>query len=214
MRQPGKKNAREQQQDVPPPAAFDPSVNYFAKIDQLMPKWHRAPSLRPDAHVLSDDQYQGARNITTSSGASFTMPFQKYVRAIDPVGNMTALTIATSRVPEDDNTGYADRAVSIKRRKGWLIAEEAEYWQGPHYGQEHAYHCLVEMERRKALHAGNESEAAKAFQSRLERDTRENNERVANAIEMQAQKSTEMVEALATKLASAISGILSNTTTK
>lgn len=122
----------------------------------------------------------------------FVMPFQNYVRALDPAGNLLPLTVCTNRVDLDDGTGYKDRIISQKRRQGWWIAEP----NMDHAGREadvYGRALFAEMAKRRDDHVSRMTVVDKENESRLER-----------AFKEQQAAQTSVLDSIVTKLSEAL----------
>lgn len=137
----------------------------FVIVDRMLPPWqlHKTVTVGSAACTPYDED-AGTRNGRRDDGAIFTMPYQRYVRAVDPAGFLCPLTTHTSRTPQDDTTGFEDKIKAVKRRKGWLIAERDEQANGL-MGRDYGEYVLREMLRRQRENARKHVEGLKEFES-------------------------------------------------
>lgn len=95
-----------------------------------------------------------------------TMPYQPYVRAINPAGQLVPLLVSQTREESGIyETGHGDRIKAAKRRLGWLIAERNEE-HGGRTGQDYGRLIFEEMAKRQVAHDAKQKALEKAFVSR------------------------------------------------
>lgn len=121
--------------------------DFFAEINAMVPEWVPTEATgggktgggvamydagEPPDRLFRSTYYatidEPERNVKAGDpcAGEFSMPFQEYVRAMDPAGNVVPLIIKGSRIPSDDNTGYGAQIVAKKRLMGWLICERVD----------------------------------------------------------------------------------------
>ncbi|HAM54421.1 MAG TPA: hypothetical protein DCQ64_03045 [Candidatus Rokubacteria bacterium] len=162
-------------------------ANHWKLVDLICPSWARAMTVQSEsgAHCTMYGQATGERSVDLPEVVvrigkeefylprrQFVMPFQNYLRALDPAGNLGPLTISTNRVDADDGCGTRDRTIAIKRRAGWWIAEPLMDHNGRDadtYGRA----LFLEMAKRRADHGAKMALADKENESRLERAFKE-----------------------------------------
>lgn len=120
----------------------------------------------------------------------FDMPFQPYVRAVDPSGNLVTLLVSTTRdTGSAEETGFRDVVLQRKRRSGWLIAEADEELNG-RSGVEHLRFCFDEMVYRRRKHAAKMAREAAIFTPQLEKTLEAQGEMMAE----QSARMTDVME--------------------
>ena len=144
----------------------------------------------------------------------FTMPFQQYVRAMDPAGNICTLHIKGSRLPQDDqNTGFGAAQVAKKQLSGWLICERVSEARD-HHGvvfntngkneEEYGEYLRSEwIRRRKSRMAHDVREQAK-LRTDAERHQIELMEKQNATLEKHVSMSREMSSAMVTETVAAL----------
>lgn len=186
---------------------IDPSRDYFSELDAMYPPWARPPTVKhdsaPGAALTMDSEPAGTREFRLANGAIFVMPHQQYVRGVDPAGNIGHITVKTSRVPEDDETGFWDKILANKRRAGWLIAERDQELNGM-VGQEYGAYVVAEMHRRRAAKAEQEKLDAEAYESQASRRAAESAQQMSDAVTAMATSQRSDMKELAKELATAI----------
>ena len=92
------------------------------------------------------------------------VPYQRYIRAIDPCGNICPLSVVSNRVDMHDEV-HEGQIRARKLRSGWLFIDE------PMHGQTLAQwwaHCSDEVRKRRAAKKLKEAEDATSFKNREE----------------------------------------------
>jgi hypothetical protein len=177
---------------------FDPRVNYFAKFDAILPAWklEHGPYKAVDGSHAAFSDAVGPIEMYTDERTEITLSYRRYVRAIDPAGNLCQLVVSSVRpspaYPKgEDKCGTMMRVISTKSRRGWLVVEAVPEWWSPwanRTGQEYAAWCWAVMEYRKARHAAYEANEAKAFMTRTERAAEKQGEALARALDGTVEK--------------------------
>mgnify|MGYP001559015770 FL=1 len=138
--------------------SLDPKVDYFAIVDAMQPPWV-PPTVKyvdagfPTSAAFSDAS--GVREVRVIEKDPKTgrqvrrtrvMPHKRYVRAIDPQGNLCSLIISTCRPDRDkpdgdDGIETATRVIARKSRLGWLVVEPNADMQNPFSGKQGQDYC-------------------------------------------------------------------------
>jgi hypothetical protein len=171
---------------------FKPGVNYFAKFDEILPSWkleHGPYETKDGSHAAFSDAV-GPIEMYTDERETLTISYRRYVRAIDPAGNLCQLIISSVRpspfYPKgEDRVGTMMRVVATKSRRGWLVVEPVSDFWSPYagkQGQEYAAWCWAVMEYRQKRHAAYEANEAMAFMSRAEKAAEKQGEAMAKAL--------------------------------
>lgn len=192
----------------------DSSKDYFAEIDRTVPAWIMGATVDLTGKAMISDIEKGANSLRTmnvrlpnGSVTEFTMPWQRYLRAIDPAGNLSCLTVTTCQKPDDDETGFEDKIKAIKKRAGWFIAERGEEYNGL-LDQEYGAFVLALAKHRAAAHAEAQAEQEKTWATDMEKQFAAQSERqsdmLADVMEKQGIASNELISNLVTKLAEAL----------
>lgn len=182
---------------------FKPGVDYWQKIEAQCPAW--IPPVTVDyggAACTREDESTTVREYLINHDGkqvAWVMPFQEYIPAVDPAGNVVPLTVTTCRKPEDDETGFRDIIQARKKRQGWFIGTRDQEFQGL-TGQEYAAFLCQVSEDRKTQHADRQAEYAKQFFSEAEKRAIEQ----ANSIQKAVQTSTESNRELMLELAKTV----------
>ena len=149
----------------------DPAVDYYARIDAMQPPWV-VPTAKyidagfPTSAAFSDAS--GPREVRTvvmdGQGRRMRrtqiMPHKRYVRAIDPQGNLCSLIVSTCRADREKPTGddgleTMSRVIARKSKLGWLVVERDEDTHNAfagRVGQDYAAWALAVMEHRKQIY--------------------------------------------------------------
>lgn len=114
------------------------SAAFFDYVDKLIPPWvaPRTLTIGESSGLTPEGEDCGPRSATAfdENGVprEYNMPFFRYVRAVDPAGNICALIVAPTRNgdPASDFGGYEVMIRKAKIAKGWLIAERGEEYKG------------------------------------------------------------------------------------
>lgn len=133
---------------------YKPGVDYWAKLQSQCPAWEPQKTVDFNgAACTMDFEDPTTRQVLIDVNGKqheWVMPFQQYVPAVDPCGNICPLTVATCRNPEDDGTGFGDKIIAKKKRAGWFMINPEESFQGLD-GQEYAaFLCQLSADRKKA----------------------------------------------------------------
>jgi len=138
-----------------------PQATGVPSFDDHLPQWRPARRLENqdrDAAITMHDWNNGPRSLPLADGRLMEVPHARYVRAIDPAGNILPLGIVSNRVDFEDPL-YQTLIVSRKRSKGWLFIDEI----GPGYDTVEAWHAHLWGEvfkRREAKRLLEERESA------------------------------------------------------
>jgi hypothetical protein len=151
----------------------DPSRDYMADVDALLPSW-RPENYKPsDLHAGCAFSENTGPNILVDyeRGAEYALPHTKYVRAMSPSGHILPLSVSTCRpTPErpdgDDGLGTYDRVIGEKQRRGWRILEGDSTFEG-RTGEEYLAWCLAVRDHRMAINAAYEAADAASHESKL-----------------------------------------------
>ena|SRR3990167_3578256 len=180
------------------PFYYDASHDYEQDVNQFCPAYElpqvRESPLKPGA-AFSDER--GTREVRIGSGRqTATMPFMRYIRMVDPQGNVCQVSISTTRpspTPEGrngyDGLGTEARVKSEKLRKGWLPLDANEYMNG-RTGQEMVAWSLAVAEKRRLAHNAYEA--------------KEYPDRTKQAIDAQIAVQSKLMEGVAAPLAKAV----------
>ncbi len=144
---------------------------------EQQPHWRPAPTIENqrtaksrdniDSALTHWDEPNGPRAILDELGRECVLPYQRYMRAIDPAGNLVPLVVSTNRVTHTDGTNYETVVRQKQRRKigGWLFIDE------PPYGRELAEWqewCAAEAAQRRSAHLAYEQRYGEGFQSQAQ----------------------------------------------
>lgn len=153
--------------------SFDPARDYYAEIDTMQPPWV------PPAAKYLEGSYPSSAAFSDASGPrelrviekdprtgrnvrrTRTMPHKRYVRAIDPQGNLCSLIVSTCRPDRDKPNGddgleTASRVIARKSRIGWVVVERDEDTHNPFSGktgQDYAAWALAVMAYRRRIYS-------------------------------------------------------------
>lgn len=191
---------------------YQPSVDYWQRIESQCPAWQPPNDLievewKKGAALTREDGNSKTRslviNVPGRGLVEWVMPYQAYVPAIDPAGNICPLTTVTCRNPEDDGTGFADKIRSIKKRSGWFIATREEEFAGLQDQEYAAFLCAL-SDQRKAAHAQREKEYAATQMSGAERAVREQAQQLTAAVQQGADANREAMIDVAKAIAAEV----------
>lgn len=176
------------------PFDFDPSVNYFAKFDAILPAWRqyrRFADVKGDAALTdgADKDGNGPIELKIDRRTTRTIAYRRYVRAIAPDGSLRQLKISTIRptpaFPDGlDACSTHTRFVTRKNAKGWIVVEDGEGYEmlwNPYSGlrgQQYAAWAWSVMEYRRARHKAQEAIDAESNMSQALRETRKQTEAI------------------------------------
>jgi hypothetical protein len=190
---------------------------FYDEIDSMVPPWE------PSVHVTSHDGDQGAVLYPTSEPSQrvalalfydnatgeprqgeFTMPFQKYLRAMDHAGNIVPLTIKTCQIAAEDQTGFEQSIVARKVQAGWIVCERN--WPNAYglQGETYAEFLRKEWLKRRRDHARRESAQERNFMSAAQKSAEEDRKLQGEALERHAEMSREMVADMVPAIAHAV----------
>lgn len=102
-------------------------------FDAALPKWTPATTLAqyPDKAITSYDAPGGARTVGVAGEDGMVeervIPYARYVRAVDPAGNIIPLIVSTNRVDAHDGTGYESLIIARKRAQKWVLVDDPPY---------------------------------------------------------------------------------------
>lgn len=144
-------------------------------FDQVLPRWTPDPNALPEflprpgkdgKAVTPYEGYNGPRSVSAPDEDGFivehVVPFARYIRAVDPAGNVVPLIVSTNRVDYDDGTGFEGKQRQLKQRQGWLFIDD------PPYGVDaETWHEKLEgiIEERRAKHAAIEAKQASTYKT-------------------------------------------------
>lgn len=176
---------------------FKPNVDYWKKFDAMLPAWTVRPYVERQDSSAAFFTTKGAPEVKVGRRRTQVVSLRKYVRAIDPAGNLCQLTVSTvPPSPEfrngDDNIGTQARVIAQKSRRGWIVVEnEVTCWNvyAGKSGQQYAAWALAVMAYRKAKHAAHQVEERKHSMT---------------FIEQEAKKQTEAMRSMGTEIARAV----------
>lgn len=109
--------------------------SFFDEIDAMCPAYVSPPMERTsngEGAVLTGDQdpiqrTTVARAYDRTTGeprdVEFSMPWQKYIRMLDPKGHVQAVDVATCQNAFEDASGHGPAKVQRKITAGWLSCE-------------------------------------------------------------------------------------------
>ena len=186
---------------------YKPGVDYFAKLQAQCPAWEPPKTVDFNgAACTMDFEDPTTRQVLVDVNGKQTewvMPFQQYVAAVDPRGNIIPLTVATCRNPEDDGTGFGDKIIAKKKRAGWFMINQEESFQGLD-GQEYAaFLCQLSADRKKAQ-ADREAAFHEEFMSGAEKAVRDQGKLLQQAVNDGANANREVMTDLAKSIGSEI----------
>lgn len=169
-------------------------MNFFEFVDKVCPPW-TPPRTLPDelGRLLTDEKEDaGTRAVAACKPVKgtkpeiemvevveldgkklverkveFNPPFQRYLRGLDPAGNIMPITVTTCRGVGDDSTGFDSLAVSRKLAHGWLIAEPEYSYKG-YAGKEYADYLAKQYTERRERH--NAKQAAEELSYRSDQE--------------------------------------------
>lgn len=174
------------------PYGDDPGRDFAAELDRLMPRWTVAPyathpTLNPGTAYADHERNHPREVIDPIHGTVHNTPFKRYIRALDPAGNICSLIVSSVRpTPEfpdgDDGIGTEQRVVSAKMRSGWLILEPGHESAsfGGRQGRDYLAWAFAVRDFRRARHAEHMKQENDSFKSQLlqalEKDRKANRE--------------------------------------
>lgn len=176
---------------------YDPSKDYWRLIESQCPAW-QPPELADAGSgrrgrgsgraVTWEDESAQTRvvmiDVPGHGPVEWVMPFQKYVPAVDPSGNICPLTTHTCRLPEDSErevAGFGDKIIAAKKRAGWFIATRDQEYQGL-VDQEYAAFLCALIPLRKAAHSARQAEEDAKFYSGAEKLMIQQQAQIAQAV--------------------------------
>lgn len=135
-------------------------------FDFILPRW-TAPKVLPekDRALTPYNAPNGARTLMVQENGFFeerVVPYARYLRAIDPAGNVVALPVSTNRVDPFDGTDYESKIMARKRAHGWLFVDEAPY--GLSLDEWHEK-LKVELKTRQGRHVAREQVHANSYRT-------------------------------------------------
>ncbi len=158
--------------------AFDPKHDYFADIELQHPAWRppaveyipKGGAMASDAAFFDVGKPRELRVVTTDPATGKKtrktqgMGHKRYVRAIDPAGNLCGLIISTIAPDRehpngDDGLGTFGMVIQKKNNRGWIIVENDQGVWHPHSrrtGQDYCAWALAVQALRKKKHAEHE----------------------------------------------------------
>lgn len=193
--------------------------SFFDEIDSMVPPWEpsgymalsdknagQGAVLYPISEPAQRTQVSLAYDIVTGEPlrVEFTMPFQKYLRAMDRAGNITPFTIKTCQIADEDTTGFDQSIVSRKVQAGWLICERNQPNVLGLQGEAYAEYLRKEWLRRRRAHAAAMEKQEQVVVSVAERRMIEEHKRQEEALARQAEMQAEMTQRLVGDMAPAI----------
>lgn len=198
--------------------------DFFAEIDRRLPPWTQQETIEWEGHsgLTPDNQGCGVRTVIVSFEMTpeldgteerkqvrgeVVIPYQPYLRAIDPVGNLVPLIVSTNREFDGDAQAYRDRIVAAKMRKGWLIAEPVPNYipaacavhdeRGNLVTNEYGRYLFETAKERKAAHAARMLDDEERQRSIRERKAEAAQEKFTTALERQGSNLELLVQRLA-----------------
>lgn len=177
------------------PFEFDRGVDYFAVFDAMLPPWQVFPYAVEKGSKAAFSDASGAAEVRMGSRTTSVVSYRRYVRAIDPGGNLCQLIVSTCRPGPHykdgfDTCGTYSRVISTKNARGWLIVERDPLTWSLYSGrrdQEYAAWALAVMQYRKLRHS-----AAQAAEAETSREKTAEKRRNAD-MEAQRQMNRDMV---------------------
>ncbi len=103
-------------------------------------------------------------------------PSMKYIRAVDPQGNIVPLVVSTVNASPDfpggdDGLGTDQRVRAEKQRRGWLILEKGQYGYNGTTGLAYLQWALAVADDRRKRHLEWEKSEREALMSRAEKQS-------------------------------------------
>ncbi len=182
----------------------------YALIDDTVPPWrpdHNTEITKDGAHITPYGVDCGPRTMTRGEGSrysrfEFVMPFQRYIRAIDPAGNIMPLTVCSCRNEQDQlgeggDPQFAERMIGIKRSQGWLIAEREYAHKEGKTAEEYGAFLAGEIKNRRGKWELFQADERKAYESKQDRA-------IEDRMRVMGEQHVAQNEDLATKVATAV----------
>lgn len=180
----------------------------YAVIDNTVPPWRpdrNAETTKDGAMITPFGVDCGPRTLVRELDGrqvEFVMPFQRYIRAIDPAGNIMPLTVCSCRneadqLGEGGDPQFAERMIGIKISQGWLIAEREGAARRNMSVEDYGTLLSTEIESRRKKY--NEQQA-------IERETYESKQdrAIEARMKLMGEQQTAHNDDIATKLAAAV----------
>lgn len=172
------------------PFEFKRDVDYFALFDPILPAYQVVPYETEKGSQAAFSNATGPVEVKVGKRQTRSVSYIRYVRAIDPAGNLCQLKVSTCRPSPANKDGYDssgtfNRVVAVKNAKGWIIVErDRRTWNldSGKQDQEYAAWALAVMAYRQKRHAAYQALEARAFMSRAERAAEKQGEVFAAAI--------------------------------
>ena len=188
------------------PYKVEPGRDYLAEVSESVPPWrpmaYQTHSVLSPGAAFSDEMKGQPKEALSPSGVPIVVPQKKYVRALDPAGNVMSLIVSSCRPsPEkpdgDDGLGTTDRILSEKKKSGWLILEpDQEY--GGRVGPDYLAWAMAVREFRVkknlALEEQDRAEHESKTLAAIREQTRANSEMVRDIITGMSEANREMVK--------------------
>ena len=175
---------------------FDPDRDYMNEVDAVTPAWVPPADIQRDARVPGAALHTRSNirptMVRMADGSLRTIPAKRYVRAVDPQGNIHPLSISTVTPgpgPNDpfefadgfDRLGTETRVLAEKKRRGWLILEPSEMMNGL-TGSEYICWALAVAADRRRRHAEYEAQERDNFMSQAARRAMEEQKKQAGVM--------------------------------
>src|SRR5687767_8009476 len=150
------------------PFEFKQGEDYFSKFDAILPKWTLFPYEDVKGSECAFSDATGAAEVRIAPRTTRVVSYRRYVRAIDPAGNLCQLIVSTVRPSPyykdgNDKCGTLNRVVAAKNQAGWIIVENNPMFWNPYSGkagQQYAAWALAVMAHRQKMHAAHEKREA------------------------------------------------------
>lgn len=170
---------------------FDERRDYAKELDAIQPPWRGVWAPNPESKGASFSNTTTPIEMKVGKKQTRTIPQFRYVRAVDPAGNIVPLSVSTCRPsPEfpdgNDRIGTRARVIESKHRRGWIIIDlddqasrcpESKYMLGPQY----IAWALAVSASRKQRHTKYENSEAELFMSQKRAEAKMRADEMAQA---------------------------------
>jgi hypothetical protein len=161
----------------------------MADLDHRQPPWRSVFGTDREAGGAAFSDITTPIELKVGKKQTRTIPQFRYVRAVDPAGNVVALSVSSCRAsPEfpdgEDRIGTRARVIETKHRRGWIVVDlddPASRCPQSRFmlGQQYVAWALAVGAVRHEAHAKHEAGEADAFMARARAEARMRAQEVA-----------------------------------